>query len=334
MTGARFMRALAEGWGAVRRNPGLAAFLLAVNIGVAAVLAVPFAITVERSLKNKGAGESMMYGFDYPWWSQFSGTSKGEASEFGPDIFGHGFAFKNISFLLRGDLPAGAFRSKSGGDDEEETRNLDGTILALGVAYLVLQVFLSGGIYATLRRPRAQWTMRALLHGAGFYFGRFARISLVALLLDYLLFKLNVPFARFADRMAQEAVSEKTALYWLFGSHALLLLAILAVHLVSGYAKAITVLEERSSALLAWASAASFCARSSGRVASHYGAIALLGVLLLVVWRFLDSRWEVTGYKTQIVAFALMQALVFGRLALRVALASGQLALYRDRGEV
>jgi hypothetical protein len=332
MSGMGMSQALSEGLAAVRRNPGLVAFLLVVNIAVAAILAAPLVATLEKSFENSGSSETMMYGFDFPWWDHFKDTHTGPSHEFSPAIFGHGFAFRNVSLLLKGELPLGLLRF---GDDtgEADESHLDETILVLGAAYLVLQVFLAGGIYASLRRPRSHWTIRSLLHGAGFYFGRFTRIALIALVLDFVLFALNAPFSRWVDTMARESVSERTGLLWLFGRYALLLAGVLLIHLVSGYAKAITVLEERSSAVLAWASAVSFCLSRFGRVVSHYGAIVLLGIALFTVWHFLDLRWDVTGYKTQIVALALAQTLVFGRIALRVALASGQLALYRDRSE-
>ena len=53
------------------------------------------------------------------------------------------------------------------------------------------------------------------------------------LLVDALVFALNVPLAGWADDRAREAVSETTAMAWLLGRHALLLLALLLVHMVS-----------------------------------------------------------------------------------------------------
>jgi hypothetical protein len=57
--------------------------------------------------------------------------------------------------------------------------------------------------------------------------------------------------------------------------------------------------------------------------------VVAAGVILLAAWSVLDSAWETSGYKTQIVAFLLFQALVFGRMFLRLGLMGGQLALYR-----
>jgi hypothetical protein len=171
--------------------------------------------------------------------------------------------------------------------------------------------------------------VRGLLHGSGFYFGRCLRITLLVLVADGLLFRIHAPFAAWADGAAMESVSETTALSWSFGKYGVLLLGLLLVHLVSGYAKVILILEERSSALLALVSAASFCASRFLRAAGHYAVIASMAVVLLGAWSALDSGLSVVGYKTQLLAFLLAQAFVFLRIALRLGLLGGQVAIYR-----
>jgi hypothetical protein len=155
------------------------------------------------------------------------------------------------------------------------------------------------------------------------------RLSVLVLAVDGLVFLCNAPFAQWADTRAREAVSENTALVWMIGRHALLLLALLFVNLVSGYAKAIIVVEERSSALLALVSSLGFCLRRLGRTVGHYASVAALAVLMVAVWAWLDARLTVSGYRTQLVWLLLAQLLVGGRLFLRVALTGGQVALYR-----
>jgi hypothetical protein len=329
------LRALAEGLWRVARSPGLVLLLLAVNISSAALLAVPLARTLEADLRHTDAARGMMHGFDFPWWSQWSDAQHGWTSSFAPDVFGVGFAFRNVDLLLRGYLPAGLFLTREpeaaggGGGGGEAAAGVDPVILAVGAAYLLLQTFLAGGVLATLRGPRGTWTVRGLLHGSGFYFGRFLRLALLVLLVDFVLFRLEAPLARWADHRAREAVSEATAQAWLLGRHALLLLAILWINMVSGYAKAIVVLEERASAALALLSAVSFALARPLRAFGHYLAIAALGVALLGVWHVLDSRWDTVGYASQVVTLVLAQALMAGRIALRLALWAGQITLLR-----
>src|SRR5262245_10478359 len=99
------LNALTAGLTAVRKNWGLVLLMVAVNLLTAAILAVPMAGVLERDLKNTGSADNMRYGFDYPWWSQWSDDRSGWTASFRPDIFGAGFAFKNVDLLLKGELP-------------------------------------------------------------------------------------------------------------------------------------------------------------------------------------------------------------------------------------
>jgi hypothetical protein len=306
---------------------GLVVFLLAVNVATAAVLAVPLADTLRDDLANHGAAHRMLYGFDYPWWSAWADAHP--RTTLRPDLFGSGFAFKNLDLLLRGHLPAGLFALPDPEKPDGGDTAIDSTVLALGAAYLVLQVFLSGGVIAALRAPRPEWTVRGLLHGSGFYFGRLLRLAVLMLLVDAVVFALYAPLARWADVQAREAVSERTAIVWMLGRHALLLLVLIAVNMVSSYARVLMVLEERSSALLALLSAAALCLGSFLRTFGHVLLMTALAVAGLGLWSVLDRHWGTTGYKTQLVTFVLLEGFVFLRLFLRVATLGGQVTLAR-----
>lgn len=319
--------ALRTGFAAVRRNWGLTLLLLLVNIGFAALLAVPLAGILERDLDKTDSAAEMMYASDYPWWSRWSDQQHGWTESFSPDILGTGFAFRNLELLLQGQLPLGLFAT-----GEERGGGVAPLILGLGALYLLLQLFLSGGLLAVFRSPEGGWKLRGLLHGSGFYFGRFVRIGLVALACDALIFQLNGPFARWLDRLALEAVAETTAMTLAVGRHVLLLLALLFVHLVSSYAKVITVVEERGSALLAFLSALAFCLGNLWRTAGHFLAIVLAGAAAVYVWNVLDASWVTTGYKTQLVALLLAQGLMLVRFTLRLGLLAGQVALFKKLG--
>ena len=322
-------RAFVDGLQAARRAWGLSVLLLAINSAAAGLLAVPLALRLEHDLRNNESAETMLYGFDYPWWSQWSDAQPGWTASFAPDIFGTGFVVKNLDLLLKGELPAGAFRFTEAPDPSAGIPRLDALILAVGALYWLIHTLLSGGVLAILRGTPSAWTGRALIHGAGFHAGRFLRLSALALLLAGGVFVVNAPVADWVQDRARHAVSERTALAWLLGRHAALLLALLLVHLLSSYAKVILVLEERSSAALALLSSAGFCLGHFRRVAAHYGLVLVSLLGLLASWAALDARWVTIGYRTQAVTLLLAEGLMLGRLALRLSLTTGQMALYR-----
>jgi hypothetical protein len=331
------LKALRDGFGGVGRNWGLVLLVFGVNLGVALMLAAPLALQLERDLARSGASASMMYGFDYDWWSRWSEDQEGLVRSLRPDILGTGFVFKNLDLLLRGHLPGRLFSwGKGGGSGEDDAGRrppaLDPVILGLGVLYLLVQTFLTGGLLGVFRAPSGGWTFRSLVHGSGFYLGRLLRVSVLALGLAGIVFLLNAPLARWVDEMAREAVSERTALTLTFGRHVLLLFALAGVHMIASFARVIVVREERKSAVLAVVSSLGFCGRNLLAVVGQYVTVVVIGLLLLAVWSALYERQVVLGWRSQLVALVLFQGFVLGRIALRLGLLASQLELHRARG--
>ena len=318
------LASLRDGGRSLGLNWGLIVLVLVTNLGFALVLAVPLAFQLEGELENRGASSAMMYGFDYDWWSQWSERQQGPETALGPELLGTGFALKNLELLLKGWLPAGLFAR---GADRPP---VDPLILALGVVYLVLQAFLTGGIISVFRRPRGGWTLRGLVHGCGFYLGRMFRLSLLALAAAGIVFAANAPFARLVDGLAREAVSGRTALVLTLGRHALLFVALLLVHMVFSHARVLMVREERLSALLATLSSLGFCTRRLLPAFGQYLALAAVAVVLVLVFALADSWLTVVGYRSQLVALVLFEAFVAARIALRLWLVASQLELQRS----
>ncbi len=319
------MRALSEslarGARSLRHNWGLVVVVLATNLALALVVAVPLAMELETALQNKGASTTMMYGFDYDWWSLWSEGQRGPASALGPDLTGTGFALKNLDLLLKGWLPAGLFAAASG------RAPVDPLVLGLGALYMLLQTFLAGGLVSVFRRPKGGFTVRGLVHGSGFYFGRMLRLSLLSLAAVYVLFALHAPIARLADSAAREAVSETSALALALGRYALLFAALLFVHMVISHARVLVVREERQSALLAALTSLGFCLRRFVPAAGQYAAALAAGAVLLLLFGAADARLAVNGFRSQLVALVLAEALVASRIAIRLWLLASQAEL-------
>ena len=271
----------------------------------------------------------MMRGFDYPWWSHWSDTRSGWQTTLGPDLLGTGFALKNLDLLLKGQLPAGLFAVRDA--DGKRALLLDPLLLGIGAAYMLVQIFLAGGVLGVLRQAQGRWTVRGLLHGAGFYFGRFLRVWALMMVDGGDPVRRSTarsPAGR-TGRPARRSPRPR-AEAWLLGRHAALLLALVFLHLVGTYARVITVLEERSSAVLAVLSGLAFAlthlARHGGGRGRDRGRCTSLA---LALWQAFDQAWTTIGYRTQLVTLLAMQAVVLARIVLRVALAGALMDLYR-----
>jgi hypothetical protein len=325
------LTSLREGFRSVGRNWGLVVLVLVTNLLLALLLAAPLAAHLEADLDHQGASVRMMYGFDFDWWSRWSESREGFARTFSPDIFGVGFALRNLDLLLGGRLPAGLF-ARGAGREGDGSPPVGALVLGIGVLYLAVQTFLAGGLLGVFRAPQGGWTFRGLVHGCGFYFARILRVSLVALVLAGAVFALNLPLSRWTDGLAREAVSEGKATALTLGRHALLLFALILVHMASSFAKVMVVREERRSAVLAFVSSLGFCARNLPAALGQYAAVLALGALLLAAFAGIDAHWAVSGGRSQLVLLAVFQAVLAGRIALRLSLLAGQLELARARG--
>ncbi len=319
------LSALRDGFRSLARNWGLVVLVLLANLAFALVLAAPLALKLDKDLDRLGASSGMMYGFDFDWWAGWSEHQVGPSSALSPDLLGAGFAFRNLELLLRGGLPAGLFAPRG-------HLGVDPAVLGLGALYLLLQVFLAGGLLGVFRSPRGGWTVRGLAHGAGFYFARLFRVSVLALIAAGLLFAVNAPFARWVDALAREAVSGRTAVALTFGRYALLLLGLVLVHMVSSYAKVLVVCEERLSAGFAFLSSVAFCARNLLAALGQYAVVLVLGAALVALFGAADGRLAVVGWKSQLVALALIEAFMAVRIGLRLGLLASQVELHAARG--
>jgi len=319
------LSSIGDGFRSLGRNWGLVVLVLLANLAFALLLAVPLALQLEGDLVHRGASNGMMYAFDFDWWAQWSAEQKGPSSALSPDILGTGFAYRNLDLLLKGFLPAGLFARGA-------APPVSPVILGVGTLYLLLQVFLTGGLLGVFRAPEGGWTVRGLVHGSGFYFGRILRVSLLALGAAGLVFALQAPFARYVDGLAREAVSERSAALLVLGRHALLLLALVLVHMVSSHAKVLVVREERLSAVLAFLSGLAFCARNLVAALGQYLVVLALGAGLVALFGAFDARLAVVGFRSQFVALFLFEAVVAARIALRLGLLASQVELQRARG--
>jgi hypothetical protein len=314
------VRALLDGFRSLGRNAGLVPLVLLLNLGLGLVVALPLSVTLWQDLSHTGASTRMMdgTGIDFEWWSRFDANARGFSRDFTPDLVGTGFALRNLDLLLRGAIPAGLFSRFTG------TAPL---LLGLGALYWLLQLFLTGGLIAVLRAPSGGWTFRGFVHGCGFHFGRLLRVALLALAAAAVVFAGFESLAAWTDAVAREAVSERTALGLLALRAALLLAALVAVHMASSYAKVILVCDERRSAVMAFASSLGFCVRNLVPALVQYAVVASLGVALVAVFGFFDARLRASGWTTQLVALALFEAFVAARIALRLGLLAGQVEL-------
>jgi hypothetical protein len=261
----RATAALTAGIGLVNRAPVVLVCVFCVSF----LAALPFSLMMREALAthlgNSMAAEQAAQGVNVAWWNEFLRQAGPLGRTFQTTIIGFAAALDNLSTLADGgSRPA--------------------PILWIGALYIVLWMFLSGGILDRYARGRPTGAYE-FFAACGVYFTRFLRLAPFVALTYYLLFAVVHPamFGSLYEALVRDVTQERTAffirlaLYLTFGA----LLA--AANAVFDYAKVRAVVEDRRSMIGAIAAAARFVRRNAGAVAPLYllNTALFVGVLLV-----------------------------------------------------
>jgi hypothetical protein len=308
------MNALVDGIRRVNRAPMVLVCVFAVTL----LTALPFSIVLRHSLQaqmgNSLAADEALAGVNYPWWSEYAEAQPAGSltRTFGTSVIGFAVVMDNLStFLDRGSRPA--------------------PILMLGAAYLLLWLFLAGGIldrYARDRPTRAHEFFTA----CGVYFVRFLRLAPLMAAAYYILFAYvhGWLFGALFDRLTDDVTVERTALMWRMALYAVFVLLLAAVNVVFDYAKTRAVIEDRHSMIGAVAAGVRFIRRHVRAVAAVYALNALLFVCVMILYA-LVAPGAGGGGALMWLGVLVSQAYLLARLWVRLVFFASEASLFQSR---
>jgi hypothetical protein len=298
------------------RRVNKAPVVLACVFIVTLLTALPFSLVLREALRahmgNSLAAEEASRAVNYEWWTEFTAQSTGMARTFTTTIIGFAAVLDNLStFLDRGSRPA--------------------AILWLGAAYLVLWLFLSGGIldrYARNRPTRSYEFFTA----CGVYFVRFLRLAPIMALTYYLLFRYVYGwiFNGLYDRLTHDLTVERTAFIWRLALYALFGLPLVVANIVFDYAKVRAVVEDRRSMIGAVVAGVRFARRNIGGVAALYLMNGLLFVAIVGVYAFVAPGAGAAGLNLWL-GFLASQLYLLARLWVRLVFVASEVSIFQGR---
>jgi len=288
-------------------------FLFVLNLLFALILAVPMYHSLKDSFGSSDVGEKMTEGFDILWWHEFQDQSEGLETTFTPFIIGKGSILNNLEMLVQMKL-----------------FSLPPVVLVFGIAYIILQTFLAGGILTTFSRKKQEFTLESFLRGAGRHFPRF----FLLLLLSWLFFfglagNLNLWFGSVVAKTAENALSEIAPFYLSLVFSALILFLILLIKMIFDYARIILAADGERNTLRALGNAIRFVIKNPGATLSLFYAIFAVHLAVTVVYILLKELVPETQATGILIAFVIQQLFIFAVVGIRCWLYAGEIALYR-----
>ena len=258
--------AFLEGWRRVFRAPVLTIGILAATF----LTALPLGIALQRELAGH-LGTSLEAAraesrWNAIWALEFQAQASPTARTFTHEILGFGGTLAVLSAFV-------------------DAESIDPTIAAIVTGYVALWVFLSGGILDRLARGRPI-RLSAFFAACGSYSVRFARLALVIGPCYWLLFNRVHPwlFRTLYDRWTRDLTAEHQILVLRAGLYGVFLALLLAVNLVSDFAKVRIVVEDRRSVIGALGAAIRFIRRRPIRVPALYLLNLLAAAVVLRLW--------------------------------------------------
>ena len=201
----------------------------------------------------------------------------------------------------------------------------------LGVLYLIVGIFLGGGIVAALAVER-RVSLRRFLYDASRYFGRFLRLFiLLVAAMGLLVAGYKLLLSDIIDDLQEAATTDRASFLWRVLGIAIVLLCCTFVMMVFDYAKIRMVADHhRRSSFLAAVSALAFSVRRSWRTLPLFGLNLLIVLLLFVLYLLVENLFSNVTPISMIGLFVVQQVFILSRIWMKLSFFATQTAFYQD----
>jgi len=293
------------------RAPAIVVGVWILTVAVSLPLALGVRTLIREHLGESLAADTALSSVNYEWWQEFADQTAGLGVTFRPTIIGFGAVLDNLSGFLDND-------------------HRPVVIVGAAAAYIVLWIFLAGGIIDRFARDRATRAY-GFFAVCGTFFFRFLRLAAVMWIVYGTLFGLVHPWLfgpAVFGRMTRELTVERTAflinvsLYVVFGA------VLAACNLVFDYAKVRAVVEDRRSMLGAIRAAIGFIQRNTAAAVALYLIDFALFLLVLAVYAVIAPGAGGGGLSIWF-GFAIGQLYVVARLWVKLVFWASETALFQ-----
>jgi hypothetical protein len=302
--GAAFLDGLMR----VKRAPWLVLSIWLATIALALPPALALHAMLGEHLGASLAAAAAADGVNFDWWNEFLAQASGVGQTFVPAILGFAAVMKNLSGVA-------------------DAARIPAAVAGVFAAHLLLSIFLAGGVLDRLARDRVGGA-GGFFAACGVYGIRFIRLGAIAAAVYALLFLTFHAwlFDRLYPALIENVTVERTAFFYRLGLYAVFAVPVLLANVIFDYAKVRAVVEDRRSMIGALAAATRFVRRNAAATFGLYAANAAL-FLIVIGGYFLVAP----GAAADTLGFAVGQAYIVLRVAVRLQFAASQIALFQGR---
>jgi hypothetical protein len=205
-----------------------------------------------------------------------------------------------------------------------------GSLVAAGIVYLILQVFLNGGIVGRLLDKEGPASLAEFAGDCGRYFWRYVRLFLVSLIFFILTLGLIMRLVSALFEPLSEAAMTEWLPLILSNLHLLIALLLLSiVHMIVDYARIAVVADEERRVLRALRHALTFLRKRFFRAWAIYLLIVALTVAGAIVYFVVLGRLNAPSVAATVAGLVWMQLFMVFRSWIRTLFVAAQAEFYR-----
>jgi len=292
------------------------------NLALAGSVAIPVYNTLDANLSNNESAEKMAEGFDWLWYQEFS-SSRDQADDVAASVrpWQQGFTTLLVNFerYVRGDL----------------RNSLPAQLFWIGIIYLLITTFLTGGILGLFAEKEARFTLRFFFDRAGRYFLILAAIVVIANIAYWLLWDVaGVNWQRLVRYVRSEAVTEWTPVLLDWLGAVLLLVVAFFIRMVMDYSRVAAVAWHKMGLLPALFGALMFSLKNFRKTVGLFYLTTLLALLIAAVYGLLITTGGGATTSGLIMMLLVQQGFIIATIWIRMVYLGGQLSFYRYTQDV
>ncbi len=297
-----------DGLRRVLSAPSLVVVVWALTTLVSLPLVLAMRAEISASLGHSLEADAAAQQMNYEWMREFAGQSAGLASTLRPTVVGFAAVTDNLSAYV------------------DNVRRPSVIAMASG-AYVLVWIFLSGGIISRYAADRAR-RPRGFLAACRAYFFRFFRLAILTAVVYGLLFGALHPwmFSSLYPRLTATVELERTAFAIRLAFYAVFVFVLAAANVVFDYAKVRAVVEDRHSMAVALVASWRFISRHPSAAIGVYLLDVALFAATLAAYAFAAPPGGGVGAMVW-AAFVIGQAYIAARLCVRLIFYASETAL-------
>lgn len=200
-------------------------------------------------------------------------------------------------------------------------------LVLIGV-YVLVSLFLFGGILHTLVETQKTSFSQRFFQGCGKFFGRFLRLFVYSLILWFILLVFMFILYQVGRTLTGKGANEQLAYYLFLIEVAIALFFIFFINMIQDYARFKIVIEDSPYVFRSLFQSIGFVLKRLGGTLVLYYLLVLTGVVIAVVYWGLRSVIPFSSAAAILITFLVYQLFIASHGWLKVAFQAGQLSYY------